>query len=199
MTENKKSRTKGLFDSLAKLYKQGQLLLMDADRLIGEHGWEPTNTTAPSGFSYSLNTPERWYARWAVRFYAPVPIDKDVPSIDRILFVSIHFASELNGGLPTDIDDPLISAGSIRYRKLMTAKTANKNYDYYMCKYWFFGKPHESLEGWRRTIGSKYSGNLEGSETFVVPLYQVTSSEKLKELIIDPLLAIAIQEKEGVA
>jgi len=157
-------------------------------------GWEPTNTTAPSGFSYSLNMPERWYARWAVRFYVPVTADSDDPSIDQILFISIHFASDLNAGLPTDINEPLISAGRIKYKKPMTAKTASKNYDYYMCKYWFLGKPHEALEGWRRTVGSKYSENLEGSETFIVLLYQVTSSEKLKELVIDPLLSV--QEKE---
>ena len=194
MTETMRSPTRALFDSLAKLYKQGQLLLMDADRLMGECGWEPTNTTAPSRFSYSLNTPERWYARWAVRFYAPIGSGGDAPNIDQILFVSIHFASDLNAGLPTDIDEPLISAGRIKYKKPMTARTASKNYDYYMCKYWFFGKPHEALAGWRRTVGSKYSENLEGSESFIVRLYQITSSEKLKELVIDPLLTV--QEKE---
>ena len=192
MIEAKRSPTKTLFESLAKLYKQGQLLLMDADRQMGEHGWEPTNTTAPSGFSYALNTPERWYARWAVRFYAPIGSSGDNPTIDQILFVSIHFASDL-GSLPTDIDEPLISAGRIKYKKPMTTKTASKNYDYYMCKYWFFGKPHEALENWRRTMGSKYSENLEGSETFTVPLYQITSSEKLKGLVIDPL--VTVQEK----
>ena len=36
--------------------------------------------------------------------------------------------------------------------------------------------------------------NLKGSGTLAVPLYQITSSEKLKELVIDPLLAV--QEKE---
>lgn len=190
MTETMGSPTRALFESLAKLYKQGQLLLMDADRLMGEHGWEPTNTTAPSGFSYSLNTPERWYARWAVRFYVPIASGGDDPSIDQILFVSIHFASDLNTSLPTDIDEPLISAGCIKYKKPMTAKVANKNYDYYMCKYWFFGKSHEALEGWRRTGGSKYSENLKGSETFTIPLYQITSSEKLKELVVNPLLAV---------
>jgi len=192
MVENKETSTKVLFENLTRLYKQGQLLLMDADRLMGECGWEPTNTTAPSGFSYSLNTPERWYARWAVRFYAPIGSGGDAPKIDQILFVSIHFASDL-GGLPTDIDEPLISAGRIKYKKPMTAKTASKNYDYYMCKYWFFGKQHETLENWRRTVGSKYSENLEGSETFTVPLYQITSSEKLKGLVIDPL--VTVQEK----
>jgi hypothetical protein len=196
MSENNEpTKTKTLFESLNRLYKQSQLLLMDADRLLGERGWEPTNTTAPSGFSYSLNTPERWYARWVVRFYAPVTSPGEDSAFDQIIFVSIHFASDLNASLPTEIDEPIISAGRIKYKKPMTAKIANKNYDYYMCKYWFFGKPHETLEGWRKTTGSKYSENLEGSETFIVPLYIVTSSDKLKEMVIEPLLAIALEER----
>jgi len=60
--------------------------------------------------------------------------------------------------------------------------------------HWFIGKPHDTLEGWRKTGQSQWYENLEGSETFTVPLYQITSSEKLKELVIDPLLAV--QEKE---
>jgi hypothetical protein len=171
---------------------------MDADRLLGERGWEPTNTTAPSGFSYSLNAPERWYARWAVRFYVPATQESNEPSIDQVLFVSIHFASDQKAGLPTDIDEPMISAGRLKYKKPMTAKTASKNYDYYMCKYWFFGEPHPELQGWRRTVGSKLSENLEGSETLVVSLYDVTSSEKLKELVIDPLLRVTESQKKDV-
>lgn len=198
MAQNEKTSTKVLFENLARLYKQSQLLLMDADRLMGESGWESTNIVAPSGFSYSLNTPERWYARWAVRFYIPTASESDDPTIDEVLFVSIHFASDQQGGLPTDVDEPVVSAGRIKYKKPMTAKTASKNYDYYMCKYWFFGEPHPELEGWRRTTGSKFSENLEGSETFVVPLFNITSIEKLKELVIDPLLAITKQERKTV-
>lgn len=63
MTKTQDNPTKALFDCLSKLYKQGQLLLMDADRLMGEQDWEPMHTTAPAGFSNSLNSPERWYAR----------------------------------------------------------------------------------------------------------------------------------------
>jgi len=196
MTETKGNSIKVLFDSLTKLYKQSQLLLMDADRLMGERGWEPTNTTAPASFSYSLNTPERWYARWAVRFYIPATSENEEPTIDLVLFVSVHFASDLGSSLPTAVNEPIISAGRLKYKETMTPKVASRNYDYYMCKYWFFGKPHESLEGWRRTIGSKYSENLEGSETFAVPLYEITSSEKLKELVIAPLLAVQEQEEQ---
>jgi hypothetical protein len=198
MAQNEMTSTKVLFENLTRLYKQSQLLLMDADRLLGESGWEPTNTVAPSGFSYSLNTPERWYARWAVRFYTLTTPESNDPTIDQVLFVSIHFASDQKGGLTTEVDDPLVSAGRLKYKKSMTAKTASKNYDYYMCKYWFFGEPHPELEGWRRTIGSKFSENLEGSETFVVPLFNITSSKKLKELVIDPLLAITEKEQKTV-
>ena len=196
MVENEETSTRVLFENLTRLYKQSQLMLMDADRLLGERGWEPTNTTAPSGFSYSLNAPERWYVRWAVRFYAPATLESNEPTIDQILFVSIHFASDQKAGLPTNVDEPMISAGHLKYKKPMTAKTASKNYDYYMCKYWFLGEPHPELKDWRRTVGSKFSENLEGSETFVVPLYDVTSSEKLKELVIDPLLKVIERQKE---
>ena len=198
MVENETTSTRVLFENLTRLYKQSQLLLMDADRLLGERGWEPTNTTAPSGFSYSLNAPERWYARWAVRFYVPSALESSESTINQVLFVSIHFASDQKAGLPTDIDEPILSAGRLKYKKPMTAKTASKNYDYYMCKYWFVGEPHPELEGWRQTVGSKFSENLEGSETFVVPLYDVTSSEKLKELVIDPLLKVAESHKKDV-
>jgi len=195
---NEETSTKVLFESLTRLYKQSQLLLVDTDRLLGESGWEPTNTIAPSGFSYSLNTPERWYARWAARFYTRAMPESDDPTIDQILFVSIHFASDQKGSLPTDVDEPMVSAGRLKYKKPMTAKTASKNYDYYMCKYWFFGEPHPELEGWRRTIGSKFSENLAGSETFVVPLFDITSSKRLKELVVDPLLAITETEQQTV-
>lgn len=120
MADNKRTPTRILFENLTRLYKQSQLLLMDADRLLGERGWEPTNTTAPSGFSYSLNAPERWYARWAVRFYAPATLESSEPTIDQILFVSIHFASDQKASLSTDIDEPMISVGRLKYKKPMT-------------------------------------------------------------------------------
>ncbi len=198
MASEEGTPTKILFENLTRLYKQSQLLLMDADRLLGERGWEPTNTTATSGFSYSLNGPERWYARWAVRFYVPAALESSEPAIDQVLLVSIHFASDQKADLPTNVDEPVISAGRLKYRKPMTAKTASKNYDYYMCKYWFHGKPHAELEQWRQTVGSRFSENLEGSEMFVVPLYVVTSSDKLKELVIDPLLKVVARQKKSV-
>lgn len=198
MTDTKRSPTKTLFDSLAKLYKQGQLLLMDSDRLMGERGWTPRHNNAIAELSYSMNAPQRWFARWAMRFYTPTAIEAKEQLIDRMLFVSIHFASDVGSSMETSVDDPLICAGRLIYEKPMTEKETGQTYDYWMCKYWFVGKPHDTLEGWCKTGQSQWYENLKGSETFVVPLYQITSSEKLKELVIDPLLAVQDKEK-GVA
>ena len=194
MTETMRSPTRGLFESLTKLYKQGQLLLMDSDRLMGERGWIPRHSNAIAELSYSMSAPQRWFARWAMRFYTPAVADAQEQLIDRILFVSIHFASDVGSSMETSVDDPLVCAGRLIYEKPMTDKEADQTYDYWMCKYWFIGKPQDTLEGWRKTGQSQWYENLNGSETFAVPLYQITSSEKLKELVIDPLLAV--QEKE---
>lgn len=192
MTESKGSSTKVLFDSLTKLYKQGQLLLMDADRLMGERGWEPTSTTAPAEFSNSLSLPERWYARWAARFYIPIASGDEEGVIDRVLFVSIHFTSDQD----TDVDEPVVSAGRLIYSEPMTVEIVRKSYYYWMCKYWFYGDAHKTLKGWHHTGQSRWFNNLKATETFVVPLYDITSSEKLKELVIDPLLAVQEQEEQ---
>ena len=116
-------------------------------------------------------------------------------NIRHILFLSIHFASDTNTDLETSVEDPLVCTGRLIYKKPMTAKEADNAFDYWMCKYWFLGKPHETLEGWRKTGQSRVYENLKGSESFAVPLYAIISSEKLKELVIDPLLAVQEQEQ----
>lgn len=186
--------TQALFEALVKLYKQGQLLLMDSDRLMGERGWTPRHNNAIAELSYSMNAPQRWFARWAMRFYTPAVTEATEQLVNRMLFVSIHFASDLGTGIETNVDDPIVCAGRLIYEKPMTEKEAGQTFDYWMCKYWFVGKPHDNLKSWRKTGQSRWYENLKGSETFTVPLYQITSSEKLKELVIDPLLAV--QEKE---
>jgi len=197
MSETSKSPTRMLFESLARLYKQGQLLLLDSDRLMGERGWTPRHNYAVAELSNSVNAPQRWFARWAMRFYTPTGTETSGDLFNHMLFVSIHFASDLGTGMETDVDDPLISAGRLLYEEPMTFEAAGKAYDYWMCKYWFVGKPHPTLPGWRQTGQSRWYENLKGSETFIVPLYEVTSADRLKELVIDRLLAL--QEKENSA
>lgn len=197
MTKNNKGLTKALFGSLTKLYKQGQLLLMDADRLMEERGWTPLHNSAVAGLSNAMDSPQRWYARWAMRFYIPAATEGKEPLIDRILFVSIHFASDINTGFETSVDEPFVCAGRLLYEKAMTPKEADNNYDYWMCKYWFSGKRHETLKDWRKCGRSRLEAykNLQGSETFDVPLYNITSSKKLEELVIAPLLAVQDRAK----
>jgi len=187
MSENKRSKTQALFASLAKLYKQGQLLILDSDRLMGERGWEPMDKTALAEFSYSLNFPERWYARWVYRFYRP----EEESKTDRLLFVSIHFASDHDD---TEVDEPVVSAGRLLYDKV----SADPSYEYWMCKSCFYGDDHETLDDWQCWDKPGYSKGLKRIETFKVPLYTITSSEDLKKLVIDRLLTVQENEKRVV-
>jgi preprotein translocase subunit Sec63 len=75
----------------------------------------------------------------------------------------------------------------------MNVKTTGETYDYWMCKYWFYGQPHTTLKGWRQTGQSRWYENLKGSETFAVPLYHIASSEELEQLVIEPLLSFEQQ------
>ena len=190
-----KGTTRELFDSLQNLYKQGQLLLMDADKFMGEEGWTPMHYNAIAELSYSINVPHKWFTRWAMRFYMPAVTEGERILINHVPFISIHFASDVKTGLETDVDEPLVCAGWLIYKEPMTPKKANLSYGYWMCKYWFLGERHSRLEGWRETTGSRWwHDNLKHVESFAVALYDITSSEKLKQLVIEPLLAV--QEKE---
>ncbi|MDA1349009.1 MAG: hypothetical protein O3A47_09110 [Chloroflexi bacterium] len=195
MVETQSSPTKSMFESLAKLYKLSQLLLMDADRLMGERGWEPGHSSAPAEMSISLNSPFRWYPRWAARFYVPRPREGEDTVVDRVLFVSIHFASDVDTSMKTEVDEPLISAGRLLYAEPVDLGAIGNFYDYWMCKYWFMTSPHGSLKGWRNGGPSRLKdyANLKGNETFVVPLYDIGSSEKLEELVVNPLLTAGVE------
>ena len=179
------STTKSMFDCLVRLYKQGGMLLMDSDRLMGERGWEPTRPSETMRLSSSLHSPERWYARWVARFYVPTEVESDEASVDRILFVSIHFASDRD----TDVDEPVVAAGRLTYSEPMSADTAKESYAYWMCKYWFKWPKLETMEGWHGWTGQgQFCANMNGAATFAVPLYDVNSSEKLEQLVITPLV-----------
>lgn len=184
MVESELAPTKAMFDSLARLYKQGQLLLLDADRIMGDNGWETKTTTVFEGLSYSLSSPDKWYIRWAGRFYFPVKSEEKEPIVQRIPFISVHFAADHD----TKLDEPLASAGWLLYSKPMELKEAQKSHNYWMCKYWFWGERHEELRDWRKSGPSKWQKNLKGTETFAIPLYDITSSEKLEKLVVDCLL-----------
>jgi hypothetical protein len=184
-----------MFDALSRLYRQGHLLLLDSDRLMDERGWTTWHNYAVAELSYSVNTPQRWFARWATRFYLPAMTETDESFFSEMLFVSIHFASDPGSGMETHVDDPIICAGRLLYEKPVLLKDVNKAYAYWMCKYWFVGEPHPTLAGWRQTGQSRWYKNLRGSETFSVPLYSVTSADRLTETVIAPLLAVQNQDR----
>jgi hypothetical protein len=191
--EPNNSYTKAMFESLTRLYKQGQLLLLDADRIMGERGWETKTTTVFEGLSYSLSSPDKWYIRWAGRFYYPVKEEEKEPVIQRIPFISIHFAADHD----TELDEPLASAGWLLYSKTMDLKEAQKNCSYWMCKYWFWGEPKTEINGWRKTGQSSSQKYLQGTESFALPLYNIKSGEILERLVVNRLLERYPVSNEG--
>jgi hypothetical protein len=160
-----------------------------------EKGWEATLNSGPMELSNLLNSPGRWYARWAARFYLPTEIDGEEVGVDRIHFVSIHFASDHD----TDVDEPVVAAGRLMYTDPMSSKTARASYAYWMCKYWYRFPELETMRGWHGWTGQgRFSPNMKGAASFAVPLYHVTSSEILERLVITPLLADERQPLQAV-
>lgn len=184
MANAESTPTKAMFNALSNLYKQGQLLLLDADRIMGEHGWETKTTTVFQGLSYSLNSPDKWYVRWAGRFYYPVKSQETEPLVQRIPFISVHFAADHD----TKLDEPVASAGWLHYSNPMTVEQAQTSQQYWMCKYWFYGEPKGKSDEWRKTGQSKEQKNLKGTDTFAIPLYSINSRDSLEKLVVDPLL-----------
>ncbi|MDP3061941.1 MAG: hypothetical protein Q8O40_01825 [Chloroflexota bacterium] len=190
-TDKGDSPTKQLFDSLRRLYQQAQLLLLDSDRLMGGKGWEPMNSQAPAEFSYSVNTPHKWFARYAARFYLPQPATGEgaaIPSVRCIPFVSTHFASDDD----TEVDEPMVSAGYLLFIEKLTPEQARRSFGsgYWICKSGFWGKAildQEGLRQWEHP--AKWIQHSQCTRTFRVPLYNITSSEALKGLVIDRLVS----------
>lgn len=186
--EAKASPTKALFDSLRQLFRQTGQLLMDSDRVMGERGWEPTVSNVTAEYSMLPSLSDRWFPRWAFRFYAPSkPEDESHDMIDSLKLVSVHFTSDRD----TEVDEPLLVAGYIKYRVPLKRKQAlqgYQSYGYWLCKSWFYGSGEEALGTWRTYVPEKfYKDIIEAVTTFALPLYDITSSEILEQRVINRL------------
>ena len=184
------SPTKKLFDCLRTLYRQAQQLLLDSDRLLGDRGWESVGTTGPAEYSYSIAAPDKWFARWAARFYLPqstLERDTDEHSVLAMLFVSTQFTSDHD----TDVAEPMVSAGYVLFTERLTRNQAQKAWgnSYWLCKSGLWGKPMIDTPGWCQWNPSRFVQSSQCVRAFTVPLYSVTSSEALKELVIDRLVS----------
>lgn len=185
--ETRASPTKSLFVTLKSLYVQAQQLLLDSDRLMGEQDWQPIDIYAPREFSYSLNSPERWFARWAVRFYEP-PSESGDDLVKELKFVSVHFASDQD----TEVEEPLLVAGMLIFQSALPRKIAQESYNYWFCKSWFWDvgkteRTERTVGKWHQWNPSKFVPAANCLKSFAVSLYEIKSSEKLKELVIDRL------------
>lgn len=182
--------TKKLFDCLRHLYRQAQQLLLDSDRLLGDHGWGPVAVIGPAEYSYSITTPDKWFARWASRFYLPqytVETDADEPSVVAMLFVSTQLTSDHD----TDVGEPVVSAGYILFSEQLTRDQALKAWrnSYWLCKSGLWGKAVPNAGDWREWDPSSFIQQSQCVRAFTVPLYSITSVEVLRELVSDRLVA----------
>lgn len=184
------SPTKKLFDCLRTLYRQAQQLLLDSDRLLGDRGWESVGPIGPAEYSYSIAVPSKWFARWATRFYLPqstLEEDTDERSVLAMLFVSTQFTSDDD----TNVDEPVVSAGYVLFTETLTRNQAQKAWknSYWLCKSGLWGKPIVDNPTWRQWNPSDHIKSSQCVRAFAVPLYSITSSEALKELVIDKLIS----------
>jgi hypothetical protein len=152
-----------------------------------EHGWEPAHTTAPQEFSYSMNLPERWFARWVVRFYLPTAIGKEHKTVDALRFVSIHFAADHD----SYVDEPLLIAGICDFQEPLPRDRALKSYGYWFCKSWFWGwgNKKRKIGEWHEWDPSEDFAVCKSVRSFSWPLYEIKSSEQLEKLIFDRLFS----------
>lgn len=190
--EAKTSPTKALFDSLRQLYSQSSQLLLDCDRLMGERGWESASNTnnMTAGLSGLPTLTDKWFPRYAFRYYILSQQEGESENlIDTLKFVSTHFTSSGH----TQINEPLLVAGNIKYctpfkRKQVLANTNYKVYAYWFCHSWFWGKSGKSYEVWYAHEPEKHYVNIvESSASFALPLYEITSSQILEQRVIKRL------------
>jgi len=183
--KNVKLQTEILFESLRQLFRQTSQLLMDSDRIMGERGWDPTVTTVTAEYSGLLASSDRWFPRWAFRFYIPSkPSEESEDKIDTLKLVSVHFTSDHD----TKVDEALLVAGFIKYLEPLKREKILKGYGYWLCKSWFWGNKGKTFETWHTFKHDYYYKDImKGVTTFALPLNEITSAEVLEQRVIGRL------------
>ena len=90
-----------------------------------------------------------------------------------------------------DVDEPVVSAGYLLFTERLTRDQARKAWanSYWLCKSGLWGEPIIDTNNWRQWDPSKWIPLSQFVRAFTVPLYSITSSDALKELVIDKLLS----------
>jgi len=161
---------------------------MDSDRIMGERGWVPTTSTVTAEYSGLPYASDRWFPRWAFRFYIPQEPEGEYEElIDSLKLVSVHFTSDHD----TQVDDPLLVAGYVQCREPVKRKQVMRPYQaygYWLCKCWFYGSNKTSGGAWRIWVPRKFFKDIiQVVATFALPLYDITNSEVLEQKVINRL------------
>jgi hypothetical protein len=178
------SNTKKLFNALRSLYQQSSQLLLDADRLMGERDYTPINNYSTTELSYSISNPDRWFARWAFRYYIPIDFEKNGDEVNHLYYVSIQFDSDSD----TNVEDSYVTGGKIFFKSPQSKEQAAKFKDYWICKSWEWGNSKYNNE-FKEHISS-YARETEKIWCFKVDLFDIDSPETLEKKVIDVLMNI---------
>ena len=170
-------------------------MLKTADGMMEDGDWTPINKRAVSRTSQAIGEPDSWLPTEFFRYYE----HEDYPNLLPFVAVSLHDPEVEN---ETVINEALISAGFVEFEEGTEYALGDW---YWVCRsHLFMGDE----EGDRKDDGARYSINPHEKEwsprdwigakkvnTFAHPLDVITSSEDLKQKIVQPLLDLLSQAK----
>lgn len=170
----------GMLQQLSKLYEQIALLLKTSDSLMKVKGWTLAGTNVFGGLSYTAANPQGWIPRSFFSLYE----NEKSPHVSA-------FISVVLGKREKNLNDqePLLTAGWFDYG--LGKQMGNRfNYDW---PHWHLNMPQRNDEGRltsadARTFWPKDKAPFSRVSTLGVPLTSISSSEELKNKLIEPLL-----------
>ena len=180
------------FRALHKFCENVAELLTKANELMKEGGWERISKwVSATEISANLDSPEYWLPHAFFCFYSH-PIHEHLLS-----FVAVH-VDDLWGDPPSNIDEPLISAGCCDYGVGQKAIDEWEK-DYSVCGSHLWIENRQDNGTLHVTDASEIWDEVpEGGakiSTFAYPLEGIANSEILKEKIVQPLLNMLLQDK----
>ena len=172
--------------------KQVSLVLQDADRLMGDHGWECVHRNiATKGGSNALEGAPKWLPYWACRFYAATDEDSNTLVCISVVMDDKHgeyqnFTEPLLAGAVWTFDDE-ITHDDILNRKGWGLGWCDANAisdDIHDGR--IVAHPRET---WSE---EEQQGDLHclGEWSFGYPIIQLSSAADIEQKIVKPLLAL---------
>lgn len=172
------SQWREMYAAVERTYSDAALLLQDAEGLLEERGLQvtPSNKTTVGGEgSAMLARPSWWFYGWVSRHFGRRPLA--TPN-DARWYVAVLFCKR-DGDDYAPLDEPVVTAGLL----------SHPNWEYWVAKAWAWN-PNRTADGTVFDRRVKHGAIDSTIRCFAHPISAVGSTDALRTLIIDPLLAI---------